>query len=249
MSHREHPSNVLCARLCDVLEANAVMTDAGRSAAHDQTSVRESMQIPVPDDLLGAQEDNVGRGNSHAEQDSEEEEIICDDHSTTVDVNEAWWNFLNSCCRGHPLAEREIQKLFDLVHSSSLPVSKMTMKTLADYRRTRGQVLAKAMHMPVVRVTVGPRRDTEFFFIRAMEAVKRLVQDKLNAPGFMWGPEAVYNDDGDRVFKEAWTADWWHIAQVCETHSAGKVTRDTDKEPWCQNSEVNNITITTCKTH
>ena len=112
MSHREHSSKVLCARLCDVLEANAVISDVGRSIAHDQ------MTLLVSDDLYGVEEDDVGRGNSDAEQDSEEEEIICDTESTTVDVNEAWWNFLNSCWRGHPLAEREIQRLFDLMHSS-----------------------------------------------------------------------------------------------------------------------------------
>ena len=97
-----------------------------------------------------------------------------------------------------------------------------------------------------------------------MEAVNRLVLDKSNATGFTWGPEAVHIDEGDRVFKEIWTANWWHITQVCETHGAGKVTttyyrdlttsqprmiRDTNKEPRYQKCEGNNITITRYKTH
>lgn len=55
----------------------------------------------------------------------------------------------------------------------------------------------------------------EYWHRDALDVLKDMVGDVRLAPHMTWGPKRLYNADGQRLYGELWSGDWWWNKQVC----------------------------------
>jgi hypothetical protein len=65
-------------------------------------------------------------------------------------------------------------------------------------------------------------KPTTFYRRNVVNCVKYLVKQKAFASQMQFRPSRQFNADGERVYSEMWTCDWWWEEQVCILYATRK---------------------------
>jgi len=57
-------------------------------------------------------------------------------------------------------------------------------------------------------------QQNEFWFRDSLEVLKDIASDSRLASDMKWAPQKNYNERGQRIYSELWSADWWWRKQV-----------------------------------
>ena len=54
----------------------------------------------------------------------------------------------------------------------------------------------------------------QFWYRDSLDVLKEILEDVRLAKDMKWAPERLINADGERLYSELWTGDWWPRIQV-----------------------------------
>jgi Plavaka transposase len=93
-------------------------------------------------------------------------------------------------------------------------------KSVRDFRKRLDQLPAKGGEWQQSYVTRGPTAPqwsppmVQFWYRDSLDVLKDIVADVRLAKDMKWAPERLVNADGERLYSELWTGDWWPRIQV-----------------------------------
>src|SRR5216117_2939787 len=93
-------------------------------------------------------------------------------------------------------------------------------KSVRDFRKLLDQLPAKGgewQQSYIMRGPMAPRWSplmVTFWYRDSLEVMKDIVGDVRLTKDMKWAPERLVNGEGERLYSELWTRDWWPHLQV-----------------------------------
>ena len=132
--------------------------------------------------------------------------------------NEYQWHLSGICLYPEPLPNSRIQRIAVQKYNPCLQHGR-EFNSITDFKKRVGMLATKGewrigYAKPHKNVGVWAPKRAEFWYRDSLEVLKYLVGDARLASEMKWAPEKVYNPNGQRLYSELWSTDWWWEKQV-----------------------------------
>jgi len=129
------------------------------------------------------------------------------------------WMLAKALTFPSPLSNREIRNLAVERHCPWIMPGK-GFKSVRDFYKRLNQLPAKGGEWQQSYLTRGPTAPpwsppmVPFWYRDSLDVLKEILGDVRLAKDMKWAPEKLVNSDGERLYSELWTGDWWPRIQV-----------------------------------
>jgi hypothetical protein len=129
------------------------------------------------------------------------------------------WMLAKALIFPSPLSNKGIRNLAVERHCPWIIPGK-GFKSVSDFRKRLDQLPAKGGEWRQSYVTQGPTAPqwsppiVPFWYRDSLDVLKEILGDVRLAKDMKWAPERLINADGERLYSELWTGDWWPQIQV-----------------------------------
>jgi hypothetical protein len=130
--------------------------------------------------------------------------------------NKTQWEFARWLLFPQPLSNKRIKAAID----ASWIAPGVGFKSLGDFKKRVNMIHAKGGEWFEANVLPGARAPSwaplkvKFWMRDSLEVLKDIVGDVRLASQMKWAPERIQNAQGDRLYSELWSGNWWWNKQV-----------------------------------
>ena len=155
------------------------------------------------------------------EEDASSADIHEDDavKVTQKEVRTLFWRMMNEGNRGQGFSLRDIKSLIKFLTNEDMPAALLGFQTLADYLRFDDEMVRDKRQSFWHQKKVGHELDIEWQHRDGLEAVRTLLEEAANAPGFSLSASVQWTEkeQRQRVYSNIASGEWWEEVQVSST--------------------------------